>query len=683
MNVTEQNEQNQAILEASVVSTATPKVKSRRRRRSARWVKPIRGVVRAIPWRSVAVILVALVVVAVVIISTVFAYALNRVQLSMGSFQRVVMDLSNAANGEYTLEDFERLSSSINDLQGTLGFAKSQTRFLAPLRQVRPDIDSMVILVDSAYSMVGSANEILRGLQPSLSILFGNSGGATLGASISQGEQLVEQIRIGRTAFLRASENLQTVRVLLDGIDLNNLPISYLFYFNELNTYYELLTQSNAVLLNAPELLTTAFGLETQQNYLILSQNSDELRPSGGYISTYGWLSVRNGRIADYGYNPTTATSPNPPPANSPSQVSVPSWWIQYNSPIYATWDGSWYADFPTTAQMAAEFYNNGSNLYAPIDGVVAIDIYGFETILSALGRVTVPGYTQDITTENFREVIYRIRAEEGEHKQFLAMMYTQIFADWQESISNPAINQRMLSVILQALQEKHIMFYFNNERLNNTVDDLGWSGRQSPNPQYDYLMTADANLGNKSNRSIIRQLSANVTIQADGSIHNDLIVAYDYSARIAEDDPAVDGNYHGDVNYQNLLQVFVPTGSTLDSTENLSFAPTVEDKANYTHFIADVTVDYDSTERFQFSYTPPLITELFGTYRRYRLFIQKQPGTRSEPVNLQIFLPPDAELIDASPQPSASYTIDQTIVEFNLSLRTDQWVTLIYEPAS
>ena len=107
------------------------------------------------------------------------------------------------------------------------------------------------------------------------------------------------------------------------------------------------------------------------------------------------------------------------------------------------------------------------------------------------------------------------------------------------------------------------------------------------------------------------------------------------------------------------------------------------KDKANYTHFIADVTVDYDSTERFQFSYTPPLITELFGTYRRYRLFIQKQPGTRSEPVNLQIFLPPDAELIDASPQPSASYTIDQTIVEFNLSLRTDQWVTLIYEPAS
>jgi len=678
MSITEQTDQQ--FPPEATTTKGNDKIR-RRRRRTPSWFKTIRRVARSVPWRTVAIILVAMVIVAGVIVSSVFAYSLNRVQLSLNGFQRVANDVGNAANGDFTLEDFDRLYSSVRDLESTLGFAKSQTRFLAPLRNVRSDIDSTMLLIDSAYGLVQAADSMLNGLQPTLSTLFGRSSEEPLTARVSQGERLVERMRIGRTAFLRAGEQLQSVRVLLDSIELENLPVSYLFYLNQLNSYYDLVTQTNDVLLNAPELLTAALGLGTQQNYLILSQNSDELRPSGGYISTYGWLSVRNGRVVDYGYNPTTATSPNPPPESAVSEVNVPSWWIQYNSPIYTAWDGSWYADFPTTAQMAAWFYNNGRNLYSPMDGVIAIDIYGFEAILSALGSVRVPGYTQDVTPQNFREVIYTIRAEEGEHKQFLASMYNQIFSDWQESIADPAINQRMLGVVLQALQEKHIMLYFNNESLNNTVQILGWAGNQTPMPQYDYLMTADANLGNKSNRSIIRQLSYTVQIQTNGTLQNELTVAYDYSARTAEADPAVDGEHHGDVNYQNLLQVFVPRGSVVNETENLSFAPVVEEEEDYSRFVVDIAITYDSTEQYQFSYTAPITVEDFGTYRRYRLLLQKQPGTRGDSVNVQIFLPPGATLVDATPAPTASYTIDQTIIEFDVTLRTDQWVTVIYAP--
>ncbi|MBE2271531.1 MAG: DUF4012 domain-containing protein, partial [Anaerolinea sp.] len=566
--------------------------------------------------------------------------------------------------------------------KSTLGFARSQTRLLRPLQGLRADIDSTIQLIDGAYSMLDAADSMLNGMQPALSVLFGRNQDEPVAARISQGERLVERMRIGRTAFLRADEQLRTARNLLDQVTLEALPVSYLFYLNELNSYYELLQNANEVLLNSPELLTAAFGLGTQQNYLILSQNSDELRPSGGYISTYGWLSVRNGRVVDYGYNPTTPTSPNPPPETLQADFHVPEWWIQYNTPIYASWDGSWAADFPTTARMAMWFYDNGSNLYAPIDGVIAIDIFGFEAILSALGSVRVPGYTQAVTTGNFRDVVYTIRAEEGEHKAFLAAMYTQIFSDWQDSIVDPEINQRMLGVVLQALQEKHIMLFFNNESLNTTVQTLGWAGNQAPQAGTDYLMVADANLGNKSNRSIIRQLSYNVQIQADGTLQSELTVDYDYSARIAEADPAVDPEHHGDVDYQNLLQVYVPQGSVLDSTENLSFAPTVEEQPGYTDFIADVVVTYDSVEQFQFNYTTPVtVLQDFGTYQRYQLLVQKQPGTRGDLVNVQVFLPPGATLVDASPDPTASYTIDQTIIEFDLNLRMDQTVTVIYAP--
>jgi len=636
---------------------------------------------QAVPWLSVLIIVIAAMIVTGAVVSSVFSYALNRVQNSLSGFQRVVRDVGNAANGDFTLEDFDRLYSSVLDLQSSIGFAKSQTALLRPLRSMRPEIDNTLMLIDAANGLVASADSMLNGMQPALSILFGRGDNEVLTARISQGERLVERLRIGRTAFVRAGEQLQTVRGWLDGMTLETIPVEYLFYVNQLNTYYELLTQTNEVLLNSPELLTAAFGLGDQQDYLILSQNSDELRPSGGYISTYGWLSVRNGRIVDYGYSPTTATSPNPPPANAVTAVTVPDWWIAYNSPIYAAWDGSWYADFPTTAQMALWFYDTGSNLHAPVDGVIAIDIFGFEAILAALGEVRIPGYIEAVNASNFRQMIYDIRAEDGEHKQFLAALYTQIFADWQDSISNPEVNQRMLGVLLQTLQEKHIMLYFNDPNLNESVQILGWAGNQSPEPQYDYLMTADANMGNKSNRSIIRQLSASVYIQLDGTAQNELTVAYDYSGQTAENDPAVDEAHHGPLDYQNLLQVFVPRTSVLTGTDNLDFDPVVEDTAQYSHFVADIVVEYDSSQQYEFRYTTPLVVEPVGNYRRYSLLIQKQPGTRGDLVNVQVFLPPGAALVDASPEPTASYTIDQTIVEFDLTLRADQWITITYAP--
>jgi len=103
-----------------------------------------------------------------------------------------------------------------------------------------------------------------------------------------------------------------------------------------------------------------------------------------------------------------------------------------------------------------------------------------------------------------------------------------------------------------------------------------------------------------------------------------------------------------------------------------------VGEEDSYSHFIADVVVIYDSTEQFQFSYTTPITVEAFGSYQRYRLLLQKQPGTRGDLVNAQIFLPTGATLVDASPTPTASYTIDQTNIEFDLSLRNDQGATVI-----
>src|SRR5690606_27636421 len=101
------------------------------------------------------------------------------------------------------------------------------------------------------------------------------------------------------------------------------------------------------------------------------------------------------------------------------------------------------------------------------------------------------------------------------------------------------------------------VMLYLMDENVNAAVELLGWSGRQSEATDGDYLMVVDSNLGNKSNSSIRRQIIYDVDIQSNRSVESRATVLYDYAASIAELDPAVNENYHGRLDYNNLLQLF------------------------------------------------------------------------------------------------------------------------------
>jgi hypothetical protein len=220
-------------------------------------------------------------------------------------------------------------------------------------------------------------------------------------------------------------------------------------------------------------------------------------------------------------------------------------------------------------------------------------------------------------------------------------------------------------------------MLYVRDAELNQAIQLLGWAGTQSPAVSNDYLMAADANLGNKSNHSILRQLTYDVEIADDGSLKSRATVAYDYPRSLAEQDPAVNPEFHGPIDYNNILQVFAPASSKLTTAEAEDVLSIASD--THTAFVTSVEILYDSGGRYQFSYeTPPLIQNL-GPYHRYRLLLQKQPGMIAEIANVQVSLPPNAVLVSASPEAAASYNLDRPILEFRLELVSDQWIEVIY----
>ena len=657
--------------------------RTRTRRRSSRrpsWQRRLRRPFKRLKVRNLLLIVVSVVAVVLVGGTALVLNASNRAEAALANLGRIMTAIQGRPGTELTLTDFDRLNAGLNEVAGALGNAERFAALARPIARLSPDLNGTLGVLDAAQDMTQAARTMLAGLEPALTFLVAGTEDQSITTNITSGERVVDLLRLGRGQFASASEQLASARATLDAMDPTALPSNLVLTVETARDYLRQLDAVNQVLLDSPDLLTQALGLGAETSILVLAQNNDELRPSGGYLSTYGWLTLRNGRITDYSFSPTTATSPNPPVADGPP-VAVPTWWINYAEPVYAAWDGSWYADFPSTAEMAMWYYNAGDNPQSPVNAVLSIDVAGFEAILRALGSVTLPSYDVVVTPEDFRQVVYDIRAfGQGElpHKQFVAALYRQILSDWQAT-SDQEINNRLLGALIEALQQKHVMLHFADPRLNEAVALLGWAGEQNTTAGHDYLLVADANLGNKSNRSVIRQSTYDVVVGADDTLSSRLRLNYDYSARVADADPAVDEAHHGPRDYRNLQQVFVPLGSTLDSSSGLSADPlTVEGEAR-TAFVSRFEVPYDSSESIEYTYSVPGAIEELGASRRYRLLVQRQPGMMDENVSVQVRLPPGVSVLSTSPEPAARYTLEQPILEFQFVLQSDQWIEVVY----
>ena len=112
-------------------------------------------------------------------------------------------------------------------------------------------------------------------------------------------------------------------------------------------------TGALALVQQAPSL----FGGDAQRNYLLLAQNSDELRGSGGFISGAGILAINKGDISikDFGdaYKVDNLKVQHPaPPSALQKYMAASQWFIR---------DVGWYPNFPTTADVARLYLPSGS----------------------------------------------------------------------------------------------------------------------------------------------------------------------------------------------------------------------------------------------------------------------------------------------------------------------------------
>lgn len=411
-------------------------------------------------------------------------------------------------------------------------------------------------------------------------------------------------------------------------------------------------------------------GYPEEQSYFLLFQNNTELRPSGGFLGSYGEVKVDNAEIVSFITKDVYSL-------DEASDISVePPWQIKkLAAPFNKTWymrDSNWSPDFEVAANNVRDFYELEGGT-EDFDGVIGITPDFVGDLLEITGPTKVPGLPYTFTKENFTETV-EFHVEKNfvnngidfhERKDILSDL-SQILIG--EILTLPKEEWPHLYEIAQrALMEKHIVVYFDNKEAQKFAMSEKWAGRVL-DTQGDYIMVVDSNMASlKTDEFIERTFSYTLDARGDAP-QAKLRLNYKNAAP---------GFTWKTTRYRNYNRVYLNQGSRFISVSGNETGAefyqnsempyeVVEDLGKQT-FGTFVSIEPQEERAIEYTYEVP---ENVVSGDQYRLYVQKQIGTIAPTFNARLFF--DKKIDTVGPQEFVK-KISDTEVEITSNLLVDR----------
>jgi len=634
------------------------RVRKRRRRRKRR--HPVR--------RGILLLLLLLLVAAAVSVWTALpAVAASRdARTRIAAIQAVVGSTRPAADaaGMAALDTHVvRLMDDLRVIEGTWSFWHGPALFVSA---VDPRVHAQVAQVDPLLRygrLVAEAGHILAArASPLLSSLQNGEGSLA-------GPALVASLNRARPALLAAAPVLEQAARARGQIVPADLPSPLR------SSVAGGLRRLDAVLPDAPatlhalSTLPAALGAVGPRDYLLVPQNSEDLRASGGFIGTVGLLHVDQGkaRFVDgqnsYDVDQFHGRRPDAYPPLPLMTHNFGAWYFR---------DANWSADFPTTARLLEIFY--GLGMHRHVDGVIAFDPALLPSLLTLTGPIPVPGYPETLTPANaFARIDYYVNIKQAapgtNSKDFAIAAYRAVF-DRLLALPHTA-GLRALTTMTERARARDLLLYADDPAVERTIRLAGADGALNPTRD-DYLYVVDTNTSyNKLNQLIEEKIWYRATIQPDRSILATTTISYTNTA-----DATNLPRPNGEPFYGDFVRVFAPAGSQLVSTGGLDESWKVYTLHNKTQFSGYLALGSHESRTIAFTYHIPANADTDGAYR---LTVQKQPGTAPIPLDIAVSATPGVTL-GGAPRHVTTLTHD-VVVTSPLSGGTPRPARLTYHP--
>jgi uncharacterized protein DUF4012 len=460
---------------------------------------------------------------------------------------------------------------------------------------------------------------------------------ATVESPLSSAELLPQMNRHLQTGKAKTDQAVE----LLSAVDPNIIPADKREAFIQAQGSLTAIRTAVVTVSEVFDIISTLAGGE--KNVLLLFENNNELRATGGFLGTYGAMKLKDGQINALHissiYDLDGQLKENFAPPYPMFQVT-PQWHLR---------DTNWFTDFPQSAGVIARYYEKEGG--ETPDLTIALTPQVVVDLLRITGPVALPRYNTTFTPENFVElsqVESSINYDRtlNQPKQILADFFPA-FLQQLGSLSGPQL-MPVMSALQKNLQTKHILIYSREPELQARLEKFNWTGSVRPTDR-DYVLISSSNLGGtKTDAYISQSASLQSTIGADGHIINTLSI--ERSSPLSDQDA---------LRNLSFIRVYVPEGSRLVSAQGFSHieAPRLElpdqkpdpdavawEKASVTDTVSGTLIGKESGKTIFGNWlelrggetrTITLTYELPFTVRNdvdhYSLLWQKQPGTLNQ----------------------------------------------------
>ena len=366
------------------------------------------------------------------------------------------------------------------------------------------------------------------------------------------------------TALLStASINLESGYHHLVRVDADSIPQEQRAQFIEGKMIVSRLYETFRTLGPVSDLLDPLLGVTHDRRYLVILQNTSELRATGGFMGTYALVDIKKGGLKNLEI-PGGGTYDL---QGQLRKIVASPWPLRIINPRWEFQDANWFPDFPTSARKIVWFYEHAGG--PTVDGVITINASLGEKLLALTGPIELPSYKKTVTAENFfdttqRAVELEYDRKKNTPKKFLGDLLEHMITKIQDQSSDAHAN--LFPLILDSLVNRDIQIYFSNPKEQAVLTSLGLANEIRPSSG-DYLMIVDTNIGGgKTDRVIDTDVAYRRVGRADG--------AQDVTVTIRKTHNGAKRDFFTGRKNVDYVRIYVPDGSTLLSAKGFLSPP-------------------------------------------------------------------------------------------------------------
>ncbi|NQW18519.1 MAG: DUF4012 domain-containing protein [Chloroflexi bacterium] len=441
-------------------------------------------------------------------------------------------------------------------------------------------------------------------------------------------------------------------------------------------------------------------GFNGPRVHLVLAQDEEELRPSGGFLGAVWQLNMENGRLVSReftsSYDVDGALGPR-------SWGSAPeTFTLGLGSQVIPFRDLNWYVDFPFAAERLRKSYT--THVKVRPSTIVTINQSVMAKVIDGIGPIEVGegAQKQALDGEAARDYL----------RAGVTMTGQDIPATWDEQryasflLGNALLESltgggsanpgALVQALVEAANSGEMRISTRNIDSVQLFRKLGWDGGLTQYEHDGFYVVESSAYAPKISHLIGRSFDYTTILDASGTAFATLDLEYENPVSGIGEDCRQAPQAEGESCYWMISRVLIPTAAEVTSLPDLpapsgSIASTVErTPANTARTFAGAddlpfrvqeisgltVVEPKNSTKIGMSYQLPnaAIQGTDGVWR-YDLKVRRQPGTGSPRVNVTVELPGGFCIVGSEPDLSVSHSG----FHYSFDLNSDKVITIWY----